>query len=101
MAAWALGGGETTLALRPAWPLGRREDGSKSVRGALCSEFENIIRVDRPMGEVFAFLSDFANIPKWNYFVLEVRRLSESPIGIGTSYHQVKTSEQDFRIIEF
>ena len=36
--------------------------------------------------EVFAFLSDFANIPKWNYFVLEVRRLSESPIGIGTSY---------------
>jgi uncharacterized membrane protein len=65
-------------------------------------EFENIIRVDRPVGEVFAFLSDFANIPKWNYFVLEVRQLSESPIGIGTSYHQVrKTDEQDFRIIEF
>ena len=65
-------------------------------------EFENIIRIDRPIEEVFAFLSDFANIPKWNYYVLEVRQLSESPIGIGTSYHQVrKTDEQDFRIIEY
>jgi uncharacterized membrane protein len=65
-------------------------------------EFENIIRIDRPVEEVFAFLSDFGNIPKWNYYVVEVRQLSESPIGIGTSYHQVrKTDEKDFRIIEF
>ena len=65
-------------------------------------EFENTIRIDRPVGEVFAFLSDFENIPKWNYYVLEVRQLSESPIGIGTTYHQVrKTDQQDFRIIEF
>jgi uncharacterized membrane protein len=65
-------------------------------------EFENIIRIDRPVEEVFAFLSDFGNIPKWNYYVVEVRQLSESPIGIGTSYHQVReTDEQDFRIIEF
>ena len=65
-------------------------------------EFENIIRIDRPVDEVFAFLSDFENIPKWNYYVLGVRQLSESPIGVGTTYHQVrKTDEQDFRIIEF
>jgi len=65
-------------------------------------EFENTIRIDRPVDEVFAFLSDFENIPKWNYFVLEVRQLSESPIGVGTTYHQVrKTDEQDYRIIEF
>ena len=65
-------------------------------------EFENIIRIDRPVGEVFAFLSNFENIPKWNYYVLEVRRLSEGPTGIGTKYHQVrKTDQQDFRIIEF
>jgi uncharacterized membrane protein len=65
-------------------------------------EFENTIPIDRPIDEVFAFLSDFENIPKWNYYVLEVRQLSESPIGIGTTYHQVrKTDEQDFRIIEF
>ena len=65
-------------------------------------EFENTIRIDRPIVEVFAFLTDFENIPKWNYYVLEVRRLSESPTGIGTTYHQVrKTDEQDFRVTEF
>ena len=65
-------------------------------------EFENTIRIDRPIDEVFAFLSDFENIPKWNYYVLKVRQVSESPIGIGTTYHQVrKTDEQDFRITEF
>jgi uncharacterized membrane protein len=65
-------------------------------------EFENTIPIDRPIDEVFAFLSDFENIPKWNYYVLEVRQLSESPIGIGTIYHQVrKSDQQDFRIIEF
>jgi len=65
-------------------------------------EFENTIYIDRPVDEVFAYLSDFENIPKWNYYVLEVRQLSESPIGVGTTYHQVrKTDEQDFRITEF
>ena len=65
-------------------------------------EFENTIAIERPIDELFAFLSDFENIPKWNYYVLEVRQLSESPKGIGTTYHQVrKTDQQDFRIIEF
>jgi uncharacterized membrane protein len=65
-------------------------------------EFENTIAIERPIDELFAFLSDFENIPKWNYYVLEVRQLSESPIGIGTTYHQLrKTDQQDFRIIEF
>jgi uncharacterized membrane protein len=65
-------------------------------------EFENTIHIDRPVDEVFAFLSDFENIPKWNYYVLEVRQLSKNPIGVGTTYHQIrKTDEQDFRIIEF
>jgi uncharacterized membrane protein len=65
-------------------------------------EFENTIRIERPTEEVFAFLSDFENIPKWNYYVLEVGQLSESPVGVGTIYHQVrKTDEQDFHITEF
>jgi uncharacterized membrane protein len=65
-------------------------------------EFENTIRINRPVEEVFAFLSDFENIPKWNYYVLEVRQLSEGSIGVGTTYHQVrKSDQQDLRIIEF
>jgi uncharacterized membrane protein len=65
-------------------------------------EFENTVYIDRPIDVVFTFLSDFENIPKWNYYVLDVGQLSESPIGVGTTYHQVrKTDEQVFRITEF
>jgi carbon monoxide dehydrogenase subunit G len=65
-------------------------------------EFENTVRIDRPVAEVFAFLSDFGNIPKWNYNVLEVRQVSDGPIGIGTIYHQVrKTDQQNFSVTEF
>jgi len=71
------------------------------TRSKMMLEFENTIRIERPIAEVFAFLADFENIPKWNYYVLEVRKLSDGPIGIGTTYHQVrKTDEQDFRITE-
>ena len=64
--------------------------------------FENTIRIDRTVAEVFAFLPHFEHIPKWNYYVLEVRQLFDNPIGAGTTYHQVrKSDEQDFRIIEF
>ena len=65
-------------------------------------EFENTIRIDRRVDEVFAFLSDFENIPKWNYYILEVRQLSGSPVGVGTTYHQIrKTDEQDYQVTEF
>lgn len=65
-------------------------------------ELENTIRIDRTVAEVFAFLSDFEHIPKWNYYVLEVRQLFDNPIDAGATYHQVrKSDEQDFRIIEF
>lgn len=65
-------------------------------------EFENRIVIDRPVEEVFAFVSEFENIPKWNYYVLEVTKTSEGPLGVGTTYHQTrKTDEQDFGVIEY
>jgi uncharacterized membrane protein len=64
-------------------------------------EVDNTIRIDRPIAEVFAFLSDLENLPKWNYYVLKVTKLSNGPIGIGSVYHQIrKTDEQDLRIAE-
>jgi carbon monoxide dehydrogenase subunit G len=64
-------------------------------------EFENSIRINRPIAEVFAFLVDLENLPKWNYYVLEVTKRSDGPIRIGTTYRQVrKTDEQDLRITE-
>jgi uncharacterized membrane protein len=65
-------------------------------------EFKHSISIKRPINEVFAFLSDFENISKWNYYVLEVRRVSEGAVGVGTTYHQLrKTDEQLFQITEF
>jgi uncharacterized membrane protein len=64
-------------------------------------EFTNLIRIDRPCTDVFAFLADFENLPKWNYYVLDVRKLSDGPPRVGTRYHQIrKTDEQDFHITE-
>jgi carbon monoxide dehydrogenase subunit G len=65
-------------------------------------EFTNQIVVERPVDEVFAFVSDFRNVPKWNYYVLQVTKTSSGPVGAGTTYHQVrKTDEQDFRIVTY
>jgi uncharacterized membrane protein len=64
--------------------------------------FENSISIERPVDKVFAFLSDFEKIPKWNYYVLEVKKISDGPVGVGTTYHQVrKGDEQVFQITEF
>ena len=29
--------------------------------------FQNTVTIARPVGEVFAFLADLRNIPRWNY----------------------------------
>lgn len=62
-------------------------------------QFENQVRIARPVGEVFDFVADFENVPKWNYYVRSVTKTSEGPVGMGTIFHQVrKTDEQSFRI---
>lgn len=65
-------------------------------------EFENRINIDRPVNEVFSFVADFENVPRWNHHVLRVEKTTPGPIGIGTVFHQVrKSDEQIFSIIEF
>jgi len=48
-----------------------------SIWRKIMIEFKHSISIKRSINEVFAFLSDFENISKWNYYVLEVRRVSE------------------------
>lgn len=65
-------------------------------------EFSNSIVIDRPLEEVFAFLAELENAPKWNYYVLQVHKLTPGPVDVGTKYHQVrKTDEQTLVIREF
>ena len=64
--------------------------------------FENKIHIERPRQEVFDFVSNFENVPKWNYFVKGVRKINEVPLGLGARFHQIrKTDQQQFEIIEF
>jgi carbon monoxide dehydrogenase subunit G len=53
--------------------------------------FENTVLIARPIEDVFAFLSDLENIPKWNYAIVETRKVSAGPVGVGTTYQQVRS----------
>lgn len=53
--------------------------------------FANSVNIRRPPAEVFAFLVDPANIPKWNYAIDSVRQISPGPIGVGTRIQQTRS----------
>lgn len=44
------------------------------------------IDVERPIDEVFGYWADLENGPEWAGPVVERRRLTEGPIGVGTRY---------------
>jgi uncharacterized membrane protein len=65
-------------------------------------EFNNKLEIKRPITEVFQFLSNFENMPKWNYFVVNVKKISDGPVGINTAFRQKrKTDSQEYKIIEY
>jgi uncharacterized membrane protein len=51
---------------------------------------EKIITINRPVEEVFAYVSDLQNGPQWQNGLLEVRRTTKGPLGIGTQYTSVR-----------
>ncbi len=42
--------------------------------------------VDRPINEVFAFLADGTNDPKFSPRVQEIRKTTDGPVGVGTVF---------------
>ena len=67
--------------------------------------FENTVTIQRPAGEVFAFLADFENIPMWNYAIEETSKVSAGPADVGTRYRQTRSipgrSVEDFEVTVF
>jgi uncharacterized membrane protein len=45
--------------------------------------------IERPVEEVFAFLSNRENDPQWESQTVDVQKTSEEPIGAGTTWRQV------------
>jgi uncharacterized protein YndB with AHSA1/START domain len=83
-----------------AWRVAGCRQGVGKER--LVATFENTVMIRRPTAEVFAFLSDFENIPKWNYAIVETHKVSQGPVGVGTIYRQVRSvprrSEEHFEV---
>jgi len=53
--------------------------------------FQNTVTIRRPVRDVFAFLADFENIPKWNYAIVKTEKTSPGPVGVGTTYRQLRS----------
>lgn len=68
-------------------------------------DFTNDVSINRSVSEVFAYLSDFENVPKWNYAITRTQKTSEGPVGVGTTYAQSRSiprpSEEAFEVITY
>ena len=51
---------------------------------------EKKITINRPVEEVFAYVSDLKNSQEWQPALAEVTRITEGPLGIGTQYSSVR-----------
>lgn len=59
-----------------------------------------VIEVAKPVGEAFAYVADFETAAEWDPGIVESRRTSEGPVGVGTTYDVVaefRGSRQPFR----
>lgn len=67
--------------------------------------FANRVTVQRSPHEVFEYLANFENVPDWNYAIVETRKTSDGPVGVGTKYRQTRSlpspSEEAFEVTEF
>ncbi len=72
----------------------------------MAGRFEGTAHIDRPIQEVFAFLADGENDPKFSPRVLEIKKLSEGPTGVGTTFSSTvkdagMKSKREFKLTEF
>ena len=69
------------------------------------ASFENTVTIRRPVEDVFAFLADFENVPKWNHAIVETTKVSPSPVRVGTTYRQTRSApssgEEAFEVTVF
>jgi len=48
-------------------------------------KMEQSIIINRPVEEVWKFISNVENVPRWDRGVLEARQTSEGPVGVGST----------------
>ncbi|MFF8833497.1 SRPBCC family protein [Streptomyces sp. NPDC015131] len=55
----------------------------------MSGQFEATAEIDRPVEEVFAFLADGRNDPRFSPRVLRIERVPDAPTGVGTVFRSV------------
>lgn len=71
----------------------------------MAGQFEGTTEIDRPIGEVFAYLAEGTNDADFSPRVQKIQKFTEGPVGVGTVFvSTVKdaglTSRREFRITE-
>jgi uncharacterized protein YndB with AHSA1/START domain len=72
----------------------------------MSGRFEATVVIDRPIEEVFAFLADGENDPKFSPRVQEIAKTTEGPPGVGTVYASTvkdagMKTKREFRLTAF
>lgn len=72
----------------------------------MSGRFEATVVIDRPIEEVFAFLADGENDPKFSPRVLEIAKTTDGPPAVGTTYASTvkdagMKTKREFRLTEF
>lgn len=68
--------------------------------------FEGTTIIDRPIEQVFAFLADGTNDPKFSPRVQEIRKATDGPVGVGTVFESTvkdagMTTKRRFELTQF
>jgi uncharacterized protein YndB with AHSA1/START domain len=72
----------------------------------MSGRFEATTVIDRPIEEVFAFLADGENDPKFSPRVQQITKATDGPTAVGTVYRSTvkdagMTTKREFKITEF
>jgi uncharacterized protein YndB with AHSA1/START domain len=72
----------------------------------MAGRFEATVVIDRPIEQVFDFLADGENDPKFSPRVLEIAKTTDGPPGVGTVYASTvkdagMKTDREFRLTEF
>jgi carbon monoxide dehydrogenase subunit G len=72
----------------------------------MAGRFEGTVVIERPIEEVFAFLANGENDPKFSPRVLEIAKTTDGPPGVGTVYASTvkdagMKTKREFRLTEF
>ena len=69
-------------------------------------KLELSIVINKPVDQVWNFLTDFQNTPKWDIGVLETRQTSQGIAGLGTTFQNIgpflgQNSVREFKVTEY